>query len=61
MRSVGEECTQEVADLLDICMRTNVDERPSAKEIVAALQVCRPFCHPIFCHTLHATLSSGAM
>jgi len=36
---VGEECTQEVADLIDICMRTNVEERPSAKEVVARLQV----------------------
>lgn len=39
MCSVGEECTQEVADLLERCIRTNVDERPTAKEIVAALQV----------------------
>ncbi len=39
MYSVGEECTQEVADLLERCIRTNVDERPNAKEIVAALQV----------------------
>jgi hypothetical protein len=36
---VGEECTQEVADLLDVCLRTNVDERPSAKELVARIQV----------------------
>ncbi|EIE26921.1 kinase-like protein [Coccomyxa subellipsoidea C-169] len=39
---VGEECTQEVADLLDICMRTNVEERPSAKELVAVLQALPP-------------------
>lgn len=37
--SVGEECTQEVADLIDICMRTSVEERPSAKDVVARLQV----------------------
>lgn len=41
--SVGEECTQEVADLLDICMRTNVEERPSAKELVAVLQVSHTY------------------
>ncbi|CAL8468908.1 g8449 [Coccomyxa elongata] len=39
---VGEECTQEVADLLERCIRTNVDERPNAKEIVAALQALPP-------------------
>ena len=36
---VGEECTEEVRELIDVCMRTNVDERPSAMDIVHRLQV----------------------
>ena len=36
---VGEECTDEVRELIDLCMRTNVNERPSAMEIVTRLQV----------------------
>lgn len=39
---VGEECTEEVRDLIDICMRTNVNERPSAMDIVHKLQVAFP-------------------
>ena len=39
---VGEECTEEVRDLIDVCMRTNVNERPSAMDIVQKLQVTSP-------------------
>ena len=34
-----EECTEEVRELIDLCMRTNVNERPSAMDIVNRLQV----------------------
>ena len=56
MCRVGEECSQEVADLLERCIRTNVDERPTAKEIVAALQVrllftpCKQYTQHLACY-----------
>lgn len=40
--SVGEECTEEVASLLDVCLRTRVEERPSAKDLVSQLQALPP-------------------
>lgn len=36
---VPEECTEEVRELIDVCMRTNVNERPSAMDLVNRLQV----------------------
>lgn len=53
---VGEECTEEVRELIDVCMRTNVDERPSAMDIVHRLQVpsffiCLQLCVRIFIQT----------
>ena len=39
MCRVPEECTEEVRELIDLCMRTNVNERPSAMDIVNRLQV----------------------
>lgn len=57
MCSVGEECTQEVADLLERCIRTNVNERPTAKEIVAALQVTFLFTPTSDTHNMQPVIS----
>lgn len=47
---VGEECTEEVRELIDVCMRTNVDERPSAMDIVHRLQVPSLFICSLLCN-----------
>ena len=56
---VGEECTEEVRELVDVCMRTNVDERPSAMDIVHRLQVPFFFLYLLLCDSQFRSSSFG--
>ena len=47
--SVGEECTEQVPQIIEACMQTDVALRPSAKDLVGMLQVPDLVAHTPLC------------